>query len=120
VVSGTGVVQVWQVQHGFDPQSTPSTPPDATLTLPGDTIDALFDAWSTTNVAALPHPGPGAECFSSVSVRTCAGCNAVTLPGYANAQDLEPEMEAVWTWFDANLAVATSSNAAHPRSYCRF
>jgi hypothetical protein len=111
-------VFVWEDQAGFDPTGSPAAPADLELALDTSKTDALFDAWLATDTSALPHAGPGAECYATVSFRACATCQETRIPTYENASQLAPEMEPVWSWFDAN--VQTSASAAHPRTYCRF
>lgn len=115
VVSGSGVIQVWQNQPSFPPAGAPMAPPDVTGQLTGDRTDALFDAWASTSTAALPHAGPGAECEATVYVTMCAHCMPTAIR-YVDASQMAPEMNAVWSWFDANVPFA----AGHPRNYCRI
>jgi hypothetical protein len=117
VVDGSGAVHVWQNQPSFDPSSAPTAPPDATFQVSGANVDALFDTWASTDTSALPHVGGGGECEAAVYVSMCPHCLATTLR-YSAASQVAPEMNAVWSWFDANLQ--SSLSAAHTRSYCNF
>lgn len=47
--------------------------------------------------------------------RLCEGCTATTL-GYDNPQQLDPEMDPVWLWFDQLLGAVVSN----PRNYCNL
>ena len=64
----------------------------------------------------LPHPGCQYECSGTLYVRECTSCTA-TIINYCNADQLEPELERVWDWFDDVLPTEPGINL--PRNFCR-
>jgi hypothetical protein len=116
VVQGAGSIQVWNNVPAFS-GAAPTTPPDEILDLSGDLVDTLFDDWASVDTSALPHAGTAGECEAAVVVRMCASCSPKALR-YSGADQLAPEMEPVWAWFDANVNVVASVAAGHPRGYC--
>jgi hypothetical protein len=119
VVSGKGWADTWDNVRGFL-GSTPETPPSsATGTYqPTQTeTDDLFSRLAQVNFSSLPHPGStGFECYPRLYLRLCEGC-AVTTLQYRVPQDLVPEMEWVWAWFDDLLGPDARTN---PRNYCNL
>jgi hypothetical protein len=62
----------------------------------------------------LPHTATWQECSTSFYFRTCTGCTPITIQ-YVTAQEVAPEMDTVWWWFDQILG---ASAPTHPRNYC--
>jgi hypothetical protein len=118
VVSGKGWADTWDNTPGFS--SSPETPPSSatgTYTLTRAQTDDLFARVALVNMSSLPHPSSlGYECSPRLYFRLCEGCTATTLP-YAVPQELEPEMDPVWLWFDQFLG---SSAMTNPRNYCNW
>jgi hypothetical protein len=113
MVTGDGVVRMWRMRTGFTIETASSVAPDRTERVSPVDIDALFGAWAATPVAGLPHAGTSVECYPSVTVRACARCDATTIM-YTTPASLQPEMNAVWAWFEARYGVDG------PQNYCRF
>jgi len=116
-VEADGTVLVWSTLPGFDPQTVPSSPPTSTFQVSSAQAADLYTRWTSTSLAGLPHGTPGAECYATVWVRACSACTPGTL-SYQQAAQVTPEMNDVWSWFDANLPANVA--AAHPSSYCHF
>jgi hypothetical protein len=117
VLGGDGSVRVWRTTSVFDPDGAPTIPPSSTYKVTPALAADLFKRWSSTNLAVLPHPGGGADCYAVVHVRTCAACQPTTLK-YQQAKQLAPEMSEVWSWFAKNLP--QSDTAGQPEKYCSF
>jgi hypothetical protein len=119
VVVGSGWADTWDNVTGFC-LSSPETPPSSatgTYTLPTTQTDALFARLASVTISSLPHATTaGYECYPVLYFRLCAGCPATTLK-YNVPQQLGPEMDPVWLWFDQLL---TASAGTNPRNYCNW
>jgi len=80
-------------------------------------VNDLIARLAVIDLASLPHASTSAtDCSAKLFVRTCASCPSETLT-YAAADQLVPEFESVWAWFDEVLGSPTS--VTNPRTYCR-
>jgi hypothetical protein len=118
LVSGDGSLSLWEETFGFDPGEAPLLPPDALLALTPGAADELFARWQATDLSELPHEGgANAECYPLAWARLCDACDATKLE-YDVPQQLAPEMERVWDWFDAVLVGRDAR--LRPRTFCAF
>jgi hypothetical protein len=116
VVSGAGWADTWNNTPGFSPETPPSSA-TGTYTLTGAQTDDLFARLVAVNLSSLPHPTTlGYECYPRLYFRLCASCATTTLD-YDVPQQLGPEMDPVWLWFDQLLGTGTGTN---PRTYCNW
>jgi len=115
-IGSDGVLHLWDSIGPFEPALPPNNF-DRTLDVSDPQLQDLFARWATTNHSGLPHPGGGSECGPLLYVRTCGTCTPTQI-NYTTADQLEPEMESMWQWFDAVLANEPSAN--NPRNFCRL
>ena len=106
--------------HGWYPGPTlTSGPPDFTGKIATNDVADLFARFRAVNLSSLPHHNGSAECGVSGSVRDCSGCKEATLT-YSVADNVLPEMNAVWAWFDEHAQNAISVSDFSPAQYCAF
>ena len=117
VVSAAGWADTWDNVQGFSPETPPSSA-TGTYALTRIQTDDLFSRLASVNVSALPHPMSISfhEAYPRLYFRLCQDCAATTLQ-YNSSQQLAPEMEAVWAWFDTLLGANATSN---PRVWCNW
>lgn len=113
MVTGDGVVRFWRMRTGFSIDTASTVVADRTERVSVADVDALFAAWAAARVAGLPHAGMSVDCYPSVTVRRCARCDTTTIM-YTTPASLQPEINAVWAWFEARYG------ADGPQNYCRF
>jgi hypothetical protein len=117
VVSAAGWADAWSNVPGFSPEGPLPSNATNTYTLSRTQTDDLFSRLASVSFASLPHSGyKGGECYPRLYFRLCEGCTATTL-SYQVPQELAPEMEAVWLWFDQLLGKTAFAN---PRNYCNM
>ncbi len=114
VVVGPGFADTWDRVSPFSPEQPPSSA-TGTYTLTAAETDDLFARVASVSTSALPHAAGWLECYTSFYFRPCAGCSPVTIE-YGGADEVAPEMDTVWWWFDQILG---ASAPTHPRNYCR-
>jgi hypothetical protein len=117
VVSGKGWADTWDSVAGFclDSPETPPSNATGTYTLTKTQTDDLFSRLAAVNVSSLPHSSSlNYECYPVLYFRLCEGCATTTLE-YHVPQQLEPEMDPVWLWFDQLLTASANTN---PRNWC--
>ncbi len=121
-IDGQGGVRYWEFDAGLPGLDDPTwsrTDYDYGEYLGEEAANDFFARMRDVNYAALPHPpGPWAECYPTLIFRTCSGCEDVRLD-YNNAEDLLPEMRAVYDWLDGRLCRGLAS-ARLPSNYCVF
>jgi hypothetical protein len=116
VVVGSGWADTWDNVVGFSPETPPSSA-TGTYTLSTTQTDDLFARLASVNMSSLPRATTlGYECYPRLYFRLCTGCAATTL-NYSVPQQLAPDMDPVWLWFDQLLGASASTN---PRSYCNW
>ncbi|MBN2576298.1 MAG: hypothetical protein JXP73_17180 [Deltaproteobacteria bacterium] len=116
VVGGQGWADTWDNVHGFEPEQPPSSA-TGIYTLTREQADDLFARLAAINPSSLPHPSSlGYECYPRLYFRMCTDCPTTTLE-YNVPQQLAPEFDPVWRWFDELLGQGTGTN---PRMYCNW
>jgi hypothetical protein len=116
VVSGAGWIDTWASVAAFSPASPPSNA-TSSATLSTEQVNDLFGRFASAGVSALPHPSTsGVECGVSISYSACESCSALAVQ-YTIPEQVSPEMDSVWAWFDQVLGASVQTN---PRNYCRF
>jgi hypothetical protein len=109
-VLSSGVVHGW----GLGTDSS-GRPPDFTGSVSVAAAADLFARVAAVDLAALPHGADTAECEVSGLVLPCASCTEQDLD-YNTADQVTPEMDDVWAWFNANASLVAYS----PAAYCAF
>ena len=114
VVSGGGSIRSWDSAFAFAPEAPPSNPTSSrALTL--DDSDDLFLRLAGVPTASIPHPpAVASSCRPTFSFRLCDGCPVRTVD-YDSPQQVLPEMESIWLWFDRILGASARTN---PRNFC--
>jgi hypothetical protein len=116
VVGGSGFADTWTNVSSFEPESPPSSA-TGTYSLTRAQADDLFARLASVSFAGLPHATTTwAECSSTFYYRACEGCAPIRL-SYTFPEQVAPEMDPVWLWFDQLLGATASPN---PRNYCNF
>jgi hypothetical protein len=116
VVGGSGFADTWTNVPSFSPESPPSSA-TGTYSLTRAQADDLFARLASVSFASLPHSTTSwVECSSMFYYRACEGCTPVTF-SYVFPEQVAPEMDPVWLWFDQLLGATASPN---PRNYCNF
>jgi hypothetical protein len=104
----------WASTASFPPESLPGNL-TAMHPLTSTDTDDLFLRLAGVNVSALPHgPSTTSDCQATLYFRLCEGCAANTLT-YNSADQIGPEMELIWSWFDRMLGATAMTN---PRNFC--
>jgi hypothetical protein len=111
-ILGDGTVHGWN--YGTDPQMRA---PDFTDTIPISDVADLFTRYHAVDRSALPHGGAWAECYVSGLVRDCASCADAVLD-YSTSNQVVPEMQPVWKWFDEHARDSISVSDFNPEWYC--
>jgi hypothetical protein len=107
-------LMTWDTVAPFPPESPPANPTGMNPLSITDTDD-LFLRLAGVNVWVLPHgPSTTADCHGTLYFRLCRGCAANTLT-YGSADQIGPEMELIWSWFDQRVGATAMTN---PRNYC--
>jgi hypothetical protein len=115
VVSAAGWAKAWDRVNAFSPESPPSETA-ATYALTLDQTNGLFLRAAGVNTSVLPHePSVGSDCYAMLYLRFCQGC-AVSVVRYAVPEQVTPELEPLWSFFDQIVGAAAVAN---PRNYCK-
>ena len=117
IMSGAGRLELWFSTEGVNPGDRPAGAPDLVLDLHPDAAGNLIQRALSAPLLGLPHEGAGGECYGMVSLQACSFCGWFSIP-YTGAAQVEPELEAVWRWFD--LVLSDQPAYVNPRNYCRF
>jgi hypothetical protein len=116
VVSAEGWADVWENTKGFTPETPPSSATH-TYTLTSAQTDDLFARLAMVNMSSLPHSSSlWYECYPKLYFRSCDSCAPITL-SYGGPEELAPEMDPVWLWFDQIMGASSPTN---PRGYCQL
>ena len=80
-------------------------------------MDDLFARLAAIDTSSLPHASTGTtNCSPKLLYSVCSSCPTKTIT-YSSANQLAPEMERVWEWFDEVLRSVTATT--NPRNYCQ-
>jgi hypothetical protein len=101
-VHGSGIVNLWTSTDGLTLHQ--ATGWDVQIQLSGQEIDELFLLLANVDFASLPHPiNIGVECYQRLELEPCSDCEPIVLE-YELPDQLRPEMNEVYAWFDEKLA----------------
>jgi hypothetical protein len=115
VVSAAGSARTWDAVAAF-PAETPPPNPTATQTLSREDTDDLFLRLAAAPTSTLPHEAAlASECRATFYFRLCDGCAVRTL-SYERGEQVLPELEYIWSWFDRLLGPTAATN---PRNFCK-
>jgi hypothetical protein len=110
-----GTLRLWHAGRSLSPRTTSDW--DLELVLTAEQNRELVQLILDVDDSNLPHDGPWAECYPSLYFVASDG---TTLDfGFANADALSPEFDAVYAWLQAYFA-ANAPDYAGPWQYCLF
>jgi hypothetical protein len=104
-VFADGTVNLWAGTTGLQPHATDHW--STQLSLPTADVMQLFTLLANVDFGILPHEGTEVDCKNRLYLELNPQAPPTTIT-YKSANNLRPEMDAVYRWMEQHLATATA------------